>query len=210
MRFTRGIVPALLRENLAFRRFFVGQSVSLVGDQISFIALPLVGVIVLHATAVQMGYLTAAGLAPNLLFSLHAGAWVDRRGRRRQTMLAADIGRAALLATIPIAYGLDILTLTQLYIVGFLVGALSVFFAVSYSSLFVSLVPREQYVEASSLLNGSRAMSFVAGPSLGVNPTQRPGAGDGIKASGKHAGRSAARIVMTIIEIGDRRTPPKA
>ena len=167
MRFTRGIVPALLRENLAFRRFFVGQSVSLVGDQISFIALPLVGVIVLHASAVQMGYLTAAGLAPNLLFSLHAGAWVDRRGRRRQTMLAADIGRAALLATIPIAYGLDILTLTQLYIVGFLVGALSVFFAVSYSSLFVSLVPREQYVEASSLLNGSRAMSFVAGPSLG-------------------------------------------
>ena len=167
MRALRSVVPALLRENLEFRRFFAGQSVSLFGDQISFIALPLVGVIVLHADATQMGYLTAAGLAPNLLFSLHAGAWVDRRGRRRQTMLAADIGRAALLATIPIAYGLDILNFTQLYVVGFLVGALSVFFSVSYSSLFVSLVPREQYVEASSLLNGSRALSFVGGPSLG-------------------------------------------
>ena len=167
MRALSGVVPALLRENVAFRRFFAGQSVSLVGDQISFIALPLVGVIVLHADATQMGYLTAAGLAPNLLFSLHAGAWVDRRGRRRQTMLAADIGRAALLATIPITYGLDVLTFAQLYVVGFLVGALSVLFSVSYSSLFVSLVPREQYVEASSLLNGSRALSFVGGPSLG-------------------------------------------
>ena len=163
----RGVVPALLRENLAFRRFFAGQSVSLVGDQISFIALPLVGVIVLHASAAQMGYLTAAGLAPNLLFSLHAGAWVDRRGRRRQTMLAADIGRAALLATIPVAYELGCLTFAQLYVVGFLVGASSVLFYVAYSSLFVSLVPRDEYVRASSLLNGSRALSFVGGPSLG-------------------------------------------
>lgn len=167
MGWVRDIIPALLRENLEFRRFFAGQSASLLGDQISFIALPLVGVIVLHASAAQMGYLTAAGLAPNLLFSLHAGAWVDRRGRRRQTMLAADIGRAALLATIPIAYGFDTLTFAHLYVVGFLVGALSVFFSVSYSSLFVSLVPREDYVAASSLLNGSRALSFVGGPSLG-------------------------------------------
>ncbi len=167
MGWLRGVVPALLRENLEFRRFFTGQSVSLFGDQISFIALPLVGVIVLHASAAQMGYLTAAGLAPNLLFSLHAGAWIDRRGKRRQTMLAADLGRAALLATTPITYWLDVLSFAQLYVVGFLVGTLSVFFFVSYSSLFVSLVPREEYVAAGSLLNGSRALSFVGGPSLG-------------------------------------------
>jgi MFS family permease len=167
VRSPRSVVPILLRENIAFRRFFAGQSASLVGDQISFIALPLIGVIVLHASAKQMGYLTAASLLPNLLFSLHAGAWIDRRGRRRQMMLAADLGRAVLLATIPIAYALDVLTFAQLYVVGFLVGALSVLFSVSYNALFVSLVPREQYVEASSLLNGSRAMSFVAGPSLG-------------------------------------------
>ncbi len=160
-------VPPLLRENTDFRGFFAGQAVSLVGDQITLIALPLVGVLVLHAGAAQMGYLMTAALVPNLLFSLHAGAWVDRHGRRRQVMLVADMGRAALLATIPIAYAFGMLTLEQLYVVGFLTGALSVFFYVAYSTLFVSLVPRERYVEANSLLHGSRALSYVAGPSVG-------------------------------------------
>ena len=161
------LAPPLLRENQAFRCFFAGQAVSLMGDQVSGIAIPLVGVLVLHAGAAQMGYLTTAALLPNLLFSLHAGAWVDRRGRRRQTMLAADVGRAMLLSSIPIAYGLDALTIEQLYAVCFVTGVLSVFFSVSYSTLFVSLVPRERYVEANSLLHGSRALSFVGGPSLG-------------------------------------------
>jgi MFS family permease len=162
-----GLVPPLLRENLAFRRFFAGQAVSLVGDQITLIALPLVGVLVLHAGAAQMGYLGTAALLPNLLFSLHAGAWVDRRGRRRQMMLATDLGRAALLLSIPVVYAFHALTIEQLYVVGFVEGTLSVLFQVSYSSLFAALVPRERYMEASSLLNGSRALSFVSGPSLG-------------------------------------------
>jgi MFS family permease len=160
-------VPPLLRESVEFRRFFAGQFVSLVGDQVSMIALPLVGILVLHAGAAQMGYLMTASLLPNLLFSLHAGAWVDRRGRRRHVMLAADVGRAGLLFSIPVAYGLGLLTIEQLYVVGFLEGTLSVFFYVAYSTLFVSLVPRDRYVEGNQLLNGSRALSFVAGPSLG-------------------------------------------
>jgi len=160
-------LPPLLRENVAFRRFFAGQAVSLVGDQVSLIALPLVGILVLHAGAAQMGYLTTASLLPNLLFSLHAGAWVDRRGRRREVMLAADVGRAALLVSIPVAYAVDQLTIEQLYVVGFLEGLLSVFFYVAYSTLFVALVPRKSYIEANQLLNGSRALSFVGGPSLG-------------------------------------------
>jgi len=163
----RRLVPPLLRENVPFRRFFAGQFVSLVGDQVSLIALPLVGVLVLHAGPAQMGYLTTAALLPNLLFSLHAGAWVDRRGRRRQVMLATDVGRAGLLLSIPVAYGLGLLTIEQLYVVGFLEGTLSVFFYVAYSTLFVALVPRERYVEGHQLLNGSRALSFVGGPSLG-------------------------------------------
>src|SRR5207237_2487591 len=68
---------------------------------------------------------------------------------------------------IPVAYAFGGLTLTQLYVVGFLVGTLSVLFYVSYMTLFVSLVPRERYLEANSLLNGSRAFSFVGGPSVG-------------------------------------------
>ena len=161
------MIPALLRENGSFRTFFLGQSVSLLGDQVSMIALPLVGVLVLDASPAQMGYLATAALLPNLLFSLHAGAWVDRRGRRRQTMIAADLARAALLLSVPVAYWLDVLTFAQLYIVGFLTGLASVFFFVSYATLFVSLVPRKRYVEANSLLNGTRAASFVAGVSLG-------------------------------------------
>src|SRR5881628_2359434 len=138
-------MPAPLRD-LAFRRFWFGQTISLFGDQITLLALPLAAVLVLHAGPAQMGYLGAAALIPNLLFSLHAGALVDRRGRRRQTMIFAAFGRAALLATIPVAYWLGVLSLAQLYVVGFLVGTLSVLFYVSYMTLFVSLVPRERYL----------------------------------------------------------------
>jgi len=161
------LISPLLRENPVFRRFWLGETISLFGDQVSLIAVPLVAVLVLDANAAQMGYLVAAELAPNLLFALHAGAWVDRRGRRRQTMIATDLGRAAAIATVPLAYGLDVLTIQQLYVVAFLVGSLSVLFQVSYASLFVSIVPREEYVSANSLLAGSRAFSFVAGPSIG-------------------------------------------
>jgi MFS family permease len=161
------VVPPLLRENFVFRRFWIGQTISLFGDQVSIIALPLVAVLVLHANAAQMGYLIAAELVPNLLFALHAGAWVDRRGRRRQLMILTDLGRGALVATIPIAYAFDALTIHQLYVVAFLVGSLAVVFQVAYASLFVAVVERESYVEASSLLAGSRAFSFVVGPSLG-------------------------------------------
>ena len=143
-------LPAALQQR-DFRRFWAGETISLFGDQITMLALPLVGVLVLHASAAQMGYLGAAGLFPALLFSLHTGALLDRRGRRRQAMVFTAFGRAALLATIPIAYAFDVLTLTQLYVVSFLVGTLSVIFFVAYSTLFASLVPREQYMEASSL-----------------------------------------------------------
>jgi MFS family permease len=161
------VLPPLLRESVEFRRFWNGQAVSQLGDQISLIALPLVAVLALDAGPAQMGYLATAALVPNLLFSLHAGAWVDRRGRRRQTMLAADAGRALLIATVPVAYGFDALTFAQLYVVAFLTGTLSVLFFVSYSTLFTAIVPRERYVEANSLVHGSRALSYVAGPSLG-------------------------------------------
>jgi MFS family permease len=171
-------IPAALQER-DFRRFWFGETVSLFGDQITLIALPLAGVLALHASPAEMGYLTAAGIAPALVFSLHAGAWLDRRGRRRQTMLVTVLGRSALLLTIPAAYWLDVLTLAQLYVVAFLIGTLSVFFFVAYTTLFVSLVPRERYLEANALLNGSRAFSFVGGPSVGgllVQALSAPGA----------------------------------
>jgi MFS family permease len=163
----RRFVPPLLRENVVFRRFWYAQTISLLGDQVTLIAVPLTAVLVLDANASQMGYLVAAELTPNLLFALHAGAWVDRRGRRRQTMIATDLARAALIATVPLAYAFDALTMHQLYAVAFAAGTMTVLFSVSYASLFVAVVERDHYVPASSWLAGSRAFSFVAGPSLG-------------------------------------------
>jgi MFS family permease len=179
VRRARRVVPGLLRESIVFRRYWGAHTVSLFGDQVSLLALPLVGVLALDAGPAQMGYLTAFALAPNLLFALHAGAWVDRRGGRRRAMIAADVGRAALLLTVPLAYVVDALSLHQLYAVAFLAGTLTVVFHVSDASLFVSVVERERYVEASSLLNGSRAFSFVAGPSVAgflVQVLSAPGA----------------------------------
>lgn len=160
------MIPPLLRQQL-FRRFWIGQTVSLFGDQVTLIALPLVAVLVLDAGPAQMGYLVAAELVPNLLFSLHAGALIDKRGRRRDVMIATDLGRGALIATIPLAYAFDSLSMEQLYVVAFLAGTLTVLFQVASASLFSTLVPREDYVAASSLLYGSRAFSFVAGPTVG-------------------------------------------
>jgi MFS family permease len=161
------LVPSLLRENREFRRLFAADSISLIGDQITLIALPLTAVLVLDAGAADMGYLTAAGLLPYLLFSLHAGAWVDRRGGRRRKMIAADLVRAVVVATVPLAYAFDVLTMQQLFVTEFLVGSLAVVFRVSHPTLFISVVPRDAYVQGQSLVNGTRAFSFVAGPTLG-------------------------------------------
>ena len=161
------MIPPLLRENLNFRRFFVGQSISLLGDQVTLIALPLTAVLALDATPGQMGALTTAFLIPNLIFSLHAGAWVDRRGQRRRVMLLTDVGRGLLIGSIPFAYALGHLGWTQLYIVAFLSGTLTVFFYVAYGAMIQMIVPRTDYVQANSLVHGSRAFSFVVGNMLG-------------------------------------------
>jgi MFS family permease len=141
--------------------------VSLLCDQVSLIALPLTAVLALHASPAQMGALTTAALVPNLLFSLHAGVWVDRRGRRRNVMIATDVGRGLLVATIPVAFAFGRLGWTQLYLVAFCSGALTVLFYVAYGGFFQVIVPRKDYVAANSLVHGSRAFSFLAGNSIG-------------------------------------------
>jgi MFS family permease len=164
-------VPPLLRQRV-FRLYWSAQSISMLGDQVSGIALPLVGVITLHASPAQMGVLTALVWAPNLVLAIHAGALADRWGRRRRVMIAADIGRALLLASVPAAVVFGALGVAQLYVVAFAAGSLSVFFQVSDSTLFVCVVEREDYLDANSLVYGSRAASFMAGPSLGGILTQ--------------------------------------
>jgi MFS family permease len=169
-------IPPLLFDAVDFRRLWFGQTISVFGDQITLLGLPLVAVLVLGADATEMGYLTAAGLFPHLLFSLPAGVWLDRIERRRRLMIAADLGRAALVASIPVAFVLDALTILQLYIVGFLAGSLAVLFDLSWNTVFVAVTKRERYVEAMALLNGSRSLAYVGGPTIGGGLVQLLGA----------------------------------
>ena len=159
-------VPELLRER-PFRRFWIGQTISMFGDQISYLALPVVAVVFLGAGAEQMGLLTAVGLLPHLLFSLPAGIWLDRVQARRRLMIIADLGRAAVIAIVPLAFFLNGLSLPLLFAVAFAIGTLSVAFDISWNTVYVAVTRRDQYIQANSLLNGSRSLSSVGGPAVG-------------------------------------------
>jgi MFS family permease len=159
-------VPPLLRET-QFRRFWLGETISVFGDQVTQLALPIVAVLILHAEPTQMGLLTAVGLLPHLLFSLPAGVWLDRVRNRRRLMILCDFGRAFAIAAIPLAFVLGVRRLELLFVIAFVVGSLSVIFDIAWNTLFVSVARREQYVEATALLNGSRSLSTVAGPAIG-------------------------------------------
>ncbi|MGW5938304.1 MFS transporter [Streptomyces celluloflavus] len=157
---------ALLRHR-AFRNYWIGQSISLVGEEISRIALPLAAVLILDAQAGEMGGLTTTALVPALLFSVPAGAWADRWRSRRRVMPVTNLGRFLLMASIPAAYAWGVLDFVQLCLTAFVIGALGVLFNVCDSTLYVSLVPAKSYFQSSSLMNGSRSLAFTAGPSLG-------------------------------------------
>jgi len=103
---------------------------------------------------------------PVLLVGLLAGVWIDRM-RRRRILIAADIGRALLLGSIPMAALLGLLRIEQLYIVGFLNGILTVFFDTAFQSYIPTLVERERLVEANSRLSASTSVAEIAAPALG-------------------------------------------
>jgi MFS family permease len=147
-----------------FLRLWFGQSVSEFGSQVTTLALPLAAVLVLHASTFQVGLLTTTGFAPFLLVGLPAGVWVDRM-RRRSVMIAADVIRALVLATVPAAYGLGVLSLGQLYVVTFIHGVATVFFDVAYMSYTPGLVGREHLVEANAKLQATVSVAQVSGPS---------------------------------------------
>ncbi|MBS1844424.1 MAG: MFS transporter, partial [Actinobacteria bacterium] len=160
-------IPKLLRVNRPFRNYWTGQTISLFGDQIALLAIPLLAVLTLHADAEQMGLLAAVEMAPSLLFAFPLGAWADRRSSRRALLITADLGRAVLLFGLPLAAVFGILTLPLLYVVAFLTGTLGILFMVAEQTVFTSLVRPREYVEANSLLIGSRSVAVVGGKTLG-------------------------------------------
>jgi len=146
-----------------FLKLWSAETISVFGSQFTGLALPLAAVLLLDASPFAVSALVVVEFLPFILLAIPAGVWVDRM-RRKPILVAGDLGRAALLGSIPLAYAFDALTLPHLYVVGFLVGVCTVFFDVAYQSYLPSLVERDQLVEGNSKLEVSRSTSQLAGP----------------------------------------------
>jgi MFS family permease len=148
-----------------FLKLWAGQSVSQVGSWITLVGLPMTAALLLKASPLQMGILSGAGSAAILLFGLFAGAWADRL-RRRPILIWADLGRAAVLGTVPLAAALGRVTMSHLYLVAAASAVLTVFFDVSYQAYLPSLVSPENILEGNSKMNLSESIAGVVGPGL--------------------------------------------
>ncbi|HEX5751155.1 MAG TPA: MFS transporter [Archangium sp.] len=163
--------PAVARSGSLWRhgdfvKLWGAYALSLAGSQVTFIALPLTAILLLEATPLQVGILTALGYLPFLLIGLPAGVWVDRLPRR-PILIAADFGRALFLLGIPLAYALDVLSLGVLYPIVFLNGVLTVFADIAHHAFLPALVEREQIIEGNTKLQMAYSTAQLAGPSLG-------------------------------------------
>ncbi|MBA3292353.1 MAG: MFS transporter [Geodermatophilaceae bacterium] len=146
-----------------FRQLWAAETISQIGTQITQIALPILAVITLSATEFEMGILIALETLAFLVIGLPAGAWVDR-WRRKRVLVVNDLVRAVALASLPLAYAFDMLTLWQLFAVALVTGIATVFFDVAYQSYLPSIVDKSQIVEGNSKLAISQSVAQVAGP----------------------------------------------
>ncbi|MFI7611308.1 MFS transporter [Nonomuraea terrae] len=149
-----------------FRLLLLGQTTSQLGAQVSMVAIPLLAVVTLQASPLQLGLVTASGTIAFALIGLPAGAWLDRC-RRRPVLVAADLVRAALLATIPVAALLGTLSITHLVLVSLLTGAARVFFDVGYQSYLPSVVGKGGLLAGNAAMETIRAGGQLAGPGIG-------------------------------------------
>ncbi|HKB31084.1 MAG TPA: MFS transporter [Streptosporangiaceae bacterium] len=157
--------PGALRRHADFNKLWLGQGVSSVGSEVTKLALPLTAVLYLHATAGQVGLMTGAGLLAYCGPSLFFGVMADRM-RRRVLMIAADVGRAAALALVPVLAWTGSLSMPVMYAVALTEGALSVVFEVAYRSYLPGLVSAEALLAGNSRLQSTASVSQVGGPAL--------------------------------------------
>src|SRR5688572_28915944 len=143
-----------------FVKLWAGQTISIFGSLIGRTALHFTAILVLDARPYEIATLLAMGIVPELISAPFVRVWVDRL-RRRPIMIAADLGRAALLASIPATYAFDALTMEQLHVVAFLTGTLSMWFGVAYQTYLPSLVKKEELLEGNSKLTASDSAAEV-------------------------------------------------
>src|SRR4249919_2975114 len=151
-----------LWSNRSFVRVWAAATVSIFGSLITRIALPLVAILVLGSGALEVAILRGLELGATLVFGLVAGAWVDRL-RRRPVLIWADLGRAVLLGSVPVAFALGVLTFAQLLVVTGLAAILTTFFDAADNAYLPTIVERDRLVDANSALSASgSAAEFMA------------------------------------------------
>ncbi len=164
-------IPPGLRRNSNFNKLWFGQSVSLIGTNVSYIALPLLAIYAIDAGAFEVGLIGLAETAPFLLVTLWAGAWIDGR-RRLPIMLVADVVRAAILVAIAVIALADRLNLLIIIVLMFIFGVFSVLFEVAYYSIVPSVVHRSDLLQANGRLQTSLSVAWAVGPNIGGWVTQ--------------------------------------
>jgi MFS family permease len=155
-----------LWRNADYVKIWSAATISQMGSQVSQLALPFIAAVVLAVSPFQLSLLGMFEMLPFILFTLPAGAWLDRV-RRRPVLIAGDFGRAIALLSIPIAYSLGILTIWQLYAVGFVTGILTVLFDVADQSYLPVLLDAEDLVEGNAKLQISASAAQIVGPGFG-------------------------------------------
>ncbi|MEU2878730.1 MFS transporter [Streptomyces sp. NPDC007070] len=163
----------------AFWRYWGASTASGIGDAVTAVALPLLAVLVLHASAFEVSLITAASYAAWLLIGLPAGVLVHRLPLRG-TQVAMDLTRAVAVASVPAAAALGVLGLPQLIVVALVVGLASVVFDVGNSTFLPSIVTKEELTARNSLTSGTHAATQLGGPSLGGVLVQLLGAATSI------------------------------
>ncbi|WP_189239120.1 MFS transporter [Planomonospora parontospora] len=158
-----------------FRLLLSGAAASQIGTQVTLVALPLVAVLGLKASAFEVGLLTAAETAAFLLVGLPAGAWVDRM-RRLPVLIGTDVVRALAMASVPPAAMTGTLTMVQLYLVALVTGVATVFFDIAHQSYLPALLPKGRLVSGNGALETVRSCAQVAGPGLAGGLVQLVGA----------------------------------
>jgi len=148
-----------------FLRLWSAQSVSAFGARITRTCLPLAAVLTIHASPAALGLLTALALGPGTIVGLFAGGFVDR-SRRRHILIAADLLRAAILLTLPIAAWLHMLAMPQLILVAAIAGGFSVLFDIADHAYLPSLIGKEHLVEGNTKLNVTDSVAEIGGPAL--------------------------------------------
>lgn len=158
--------PKSLWRNRDFLLLWSGQSVSEMGSTVSQVALPLVAVVLLHASTFAVGLLTAAETVCFLLVALPAGLVVDRVAKRR-LMIWCDLARLVVIGSVALAAALGALTMAQLFAVALLMGLATVFFDVAYQSYVPVLVERDQLHDGNGKFGATQSVAQVVGPGVG-------------------------------------------